>query len=186
MFFAMYPINYSTKRLTLRELATHDIDVLSVIQGDVKATEHLSFEPQTRDQVMENLGRSMAAARADPRAEYDLAVTLPMGGDLIGIARLATDPHQQQAATIGFVLHPDHWGRGLGTETVRALMGVGFEVLGLHRLWAARGPLNMASHRTMVKAGMVQEGMIREHLFVYGAWRDSITYSILEQEWRAG
>lgn len=30
---------------------------------------------------------------------------------------------------------------------------------------------------------MTEDGRIRDHVFVRGAWRDSITYSILEHEW---
>ncbi|MEV7782834.1 GNAT family protein [Kitasatospora sp. NPDC088351] len=30
---------------------------------------------------------------------------------------------------------------------------------------------------------MTEDGRIRDHVFVHGAWRDSITYSILEHEW---
>ncbi len=100
---------------------------------------------------------------------------------LIGYARLATEP--QQAATIGFALHPAAWGKGLGTETVHLLCALGFDVLGLHRIWAARAPLNEASARTLLRAGMTEDGRIRDHVFVHGAWRDSITYSILEHEW---
>ncbi|WP_435651569.1 GNAT family N-acetyltransferase [Kitasatospora purpeofusca] len=40
-----------------------------------------------------------------------------------------------------------------------------------------------ASARTLLRAGMTKDGRIRDHVFVHGAWRDSITYSILEHEW---
>ncbi|WP_369808278.1 hypothetical protein [Kitasatospora sp. MY 5-36] len=30
---------------------------------------------------------------------------------------------------------------------------------------------------------MTEDGRIRDHVFVRGTWRDSITYSILEHEW---
>jgi hypothetical protein len=30
---------------------------------------------------------------------------------------------------------------------------------------------------------MTEDGRIRDHVLVNGAWRDSITYSILEHEW---
>lgn len=182
----MYPVGYSTERLALRELDARDVDAVHAIYGDAKATEHLSFEPRTREEVAAIVHGCLASAKAKPRVEYALAVTLGEGGDLIGFTRLAMDPHQQRAAIVGFALHVDHWGSGLGTETVRALMGLGFGVLELHRLWAARAPLNVASHHTLLKAGMVQEGMIREHVFVRGAWRDSVTYSVLEKEWRSG
>ena len=38
------------------------------------------------------------------------------------------------------------------------------------------------AERVMRKAGMVQEGRIRDHVHVRGAWQDSITYSILAGE----
>ncbi|GAA1125780.1 hypothetical protein GCM10009663_75410 [Kitasatospora arboriphila] len=63
------------------------------------------------------------------------------------------------------------------------LCGLGVNALGLHRIWAARSPLNEASARTLLRAGMTEDGRIRDHVFSHGAWRDSITYSILEHEW---
>ncbi|MFD7581618.1 GNAT family N-acetyltransferase [Kitasatospora sp. NPDC059817] len=120
-------------------------------------------------------------AKDGPRTEYGLAVTHLGEHRLIGYARLATEP--QQAATVGFALHPAEWGKGLGTATVHLLCALGFDVLGMHRIWAARSPLNEASARTLLRAGMTEDGRIRDHVFVHGAWRDSITYSILEHEW---
>ncbi|MEU6759192.1 GNAT family protein [Streptomyces sp. NPDC046685] len=141
--------------------------------------------PQLRapypDQVQAIVDRSIASAQDAPRTEYCLAVAARGEHRLIGYARLATEP--QQAATIGFALNPAEWGKGLGTETVHLLCGLGFKALGLHRIWAARSPLNEASARTLLRAGMTEDGRIRDHVFVHGAWRDSITYSILEHEW---
>jgi ribosomal-protein-alanine N-acetyltransferase len=94
------------------------------------------------------------------------------------------DPHQPAAATFGFGLRPDAWGVGYGVETVRLLLGLGFEDLGLHRIWGARSPLNEASAKTMTAAGMVEEGTIRGHIKKAGRWRDSVVHSILEDEWR--
>ncbi|GAA3654826.1 GNAT family protein [Streptomyces chitinivorans] len=179
----MEPITYSTSRVVLRELAVDDVEAVHAVYGDPKATEHLSFEPRSREQVEGIVRRSMASAAEEPRTEYALAVTVP-SGELIGFARLAMDPHQPQAATIGFALNPAYWGQGYGTGTVRALMGLAFDRLGLHRLWAARSPANKASHRTLVRAGMTEEGRIRGHVHVRGSWRDSITYSVLAEEWQ--
>lgn len=114
------------------------------VYGSNASTEHLSFEPRTREQVAEIMSRSIDSATATPRAEYQLAVTERKTGELIGSGRLATDPHQQRGATMGFALHPDAWGVGYGLETVRLLLDLGFEDLGLHRIWGARSPLNEA------------------------------------------
>ncbi|MGW7354794.1 GNAT family N-acetyltransferase [Streptomyces sp. NPDC054784] len=181
----MYPLARSTSRLALRELHDGDVDAVHAIYGSDIATEHLSFEPRSRSQVADLVVRSESAARADPRTEYALAFVLPDGGRLVGFGRLATDPHQQRAATMGFALHPDHWGVGLGRQCVDLLLAVAFDDLGLHRVWGARSPLNPASARTMSAAGMVEEGVIREHVQKAGRWRDSVVHAILDHEWHA-
>jgi len=35
----------------------------------------------------------------------------------------------------------------------------------------------------MRKAGMIEEGTIRGHLFTRGAWRDSVVHSVLADEY---
>ncbi|MFB7272993.1 GNAT family N-acetyltransferase [Streptomyces sp. NPDC056244] len=181
----MYPVSRRSERLEVRELRVDDTDDVFAIYGDERATEHLSFDPRTRDEVARIVARSMASATADPREEYALGVVEQGAGRLVGFGRLALDPHQTRGATMGFALCPDAWGSGYGTETVRLLLAVGFADLGLHRVWGARSPVNEASARTMRAAGMVEEGRIREHITKGGQWRDSIVHAILDREWTA-
>ncbi|MET8981674.1 GNAT family protein [Streptomyces sp. NPDC004539] len=182
----MYPVARSSARLALRELGAQDVDPVLAVYGSPKATEHLSFTPRTRDQVEQIVARSITAATETPRTEYALAVVERATTELIGFGRLALDPHQQRTATMGFALRPDKWGRGYGMETVRLLLGTGFEDLDLHRVWGARSPLNEASAKTMAAVGMVEEGTIREHVLKAGKWRDSVVHAILDREWQAG
>ncbi|ADI08004.1 Acetyltransferase including N-acetylase of ribosomal protein-like protein [Streptomyces bingchenggensis BCW-1] len=179
----MHPVKRDDARLNLRELTIDDVDPVQAIYGSPEATEHLSFTPRSREEVGGIVARSIASATAKPREEYALAVVERDGGELVGFARLALDPHQQRAATIGFALRPDAWGVGYGRETVRLLLSLAFDDLDLHRVWAARAPLNTASEKTLLAAGMTEEGRIRGHVYVRGAWRDSIVYGILREEW---
>lgn len=180
----MYPVTRSGPRIGLRELTMEDVDEVLAVYGSPEATEHLSFEPRTRDQVAQIVARSIASAAEEPRTEYALAVIERDTGRLVGFGRIAMDPHQQRAATFGFALRPDAWGVGYGLETVRLLLGLGFDDLGLHRVWGARSPLNEASAKTMTAAGMVEEGTIREHILKAGKWRDSVVHAMLDREWR--
>jgi ribosomal-protein-alanine N-acetyltransferase len=179
----MYPVIRDDARLSLRELTIADVDAVLAIYGSRQATEHLSFTPRSWDEVGSIVARSMASAKVSPREEYALAVVERDGGELIGFARLALDPHQQRAATIGFALRPETWGMGYGRETVCLLLALAFADLDLHRVWAARAPLNVASKKTLLAAGMTEEGRIRGHVHVRGAWRDSIVYGVLREEW---
>ncbi|MFD3664449.1 GNAT family N-acetyltransferase [Streptomyces sp. NPDC058659] len=172
-------------RLFLRELEDGDVPAVHGIYGSEAATEHLSFTPRSLGEVRAIVERSIASARVAPREEYALGVVERDTGALVGFGRLAIDPHQQRAATVGFALRPESWGVGYGRETVGLLLALAFEGLDLHRVWAARAPLNTASARTLLAAGFVEEGRIRGHVHVRGAWRDSITYGILREEWEA-
>ncbi|MFC9426701.1 GNAT family N-acetyltransferase [Streptomyces sp. NPDC056987] len=182
----MYPVACHDSRLALRELTIEDTDSVTAIYSSVEVTRHLSFTPRSRDEVDGMVARSMASATVSPRDEYVLALAERTGGELIGVVRLALDPHQQRAATIGGALRTDVWGRGYGREAVRLLLALAFDDLDLHRVWAARSPLNRAAAKTLLAAGMTEEGRIRGHVHVRGAWRDSITYGILREEWPAG
>ncbi|WP_405797938.1 GNAT family N-acetyltransferase [Streptomyces sp. NBC_01506] len=180
----MHPIKRSSQRLGLRELRKDDAGALFDIYGSAEATEHMSFLPRTVEDVENVLAGCMASALKAVRAEYAVAVIERDSGSMIGFGRLAMDPHQPRAATFGFALRPASWGVGYGVETVHLLLGLAFEELDLHRVWGARSPLNEASARVMSTAGMVEEGVIREHVQKAGVWRDSVVHSILEREWK--
>ncbi|MFC9976611.1 GNAT family N-acetyltransferase [Spirillospora sp. NPDC127200] len=180
----MYPVLIEGQRVTLREFASDDVDGVLAVYGDPTVTEHLSFEPRSRQQVTATLEAVMAAARVEPRTEYSLAAAGPDGA-VVGFARLAVDAQHpgQSSAQLGFAMRADRWGQGLGTEMVELLLRLGFAELGLYRLWGARSPDNAASARLMTKLGMVEEGRIRGHIRVADGWRDSVVHSILADEW---
>lgn len=46
-----------------------------------------------------------------------------------------------------------------------------------------RAPENIGSQKVLEKASLLFEGHMREALWVKGKWRDSLLYSILENEW---
>lgn len=177
----MNPVSIVGPQLSLRELREGDADALLAVYGSEQATEHLSFEPRTREQVEAIVTDTIRHASAESRTVYGLAITVTGQPELVGYARLAVEPHR--AGQIGFALNPECWGRGNGAETVRLLLLLGFRDLGLHRIWGARSPKNLASAAVMLKNGMIEEGRIRDHVFTHGAWRDSVTHSILESEW---
>lgn len=183
----MYPVDRSGTRLALRELSTEDVNAVPAVYGSPEATEHLSFEPRGREEVGRIVACSIAAAAETPRGEYALAVVERESAELVGFGRPALDPHQQGGATLGFALRPRSWGAGYGVEMVRLLLGFGFgfDDLRPHRIWGARSPRNEASARTMAAVGMVEEGVIREHVLKGGVWRDSVVHAILDREGHA-
>ena len=117
-----------------------------------------------------------------PRTEFYLAVTPAQGPDrCVGFVRLAFDG--VRAGKLGYAVAFNQWGRGYATDASHMIIDYGFRELGLHRISAAIGPDNHASIAIVKRLGMVREGTIRHHVFTNGAWRDSVLFSVLADEW---
>jgi ribosomal-protein-alanine N-acetyltransferase len=104
-------------------------------------------------------------------------------GVVVGLGELNVRSVANQQAEIGYSLHPDWWGRGVGTQLARQLIRFGFERLDLHRIYATCDPRNLASARVLAKAGMTYEGRLRHTAHIRDGWRDSEMFSILRDEW---
>jgi RimJ/RimL family protein N-acetyltransferase len=178
------------ERLALRELTLEDAHNLWTLYNDPVVTNNLSFDSRTHDEIHTLIGRAMAAHTQD-RVEYLLAAEF-LDESFIGVARLALDVEPvdmdlpvgpSNSAQLGGAIRPNHWRQGYAFEVAELLMDLGFNDLGLHRLWGARGPNNVASRHLMVKLGMIEESRLRDHVFTNGAWRDSIVHVILRPDY---
>ncbi len=89
--------------------------------------------------------------RAADGAEFHFAVCLK-GGRAIGMAALYGFDGQG-SATIGYWIGVGHRGMGYGTEAVRLLCSIGFERMGLARVYATSGSSNGASLRLLESLG---------------------------------
>ncbi|NIJ14516.1 RimJ/RimL family protein N-acetyltransferase [Saccharomonospora amisosensis] len=169
------------QRVRLREFTDDDIDGVCSLVGDDRVTWYLSFNSRDRDQARDMLTGILERAQQQPRTEYYLAVT-PLDDDqLVGFARLAFAG--VQAAKLGYAIAHDHQRRGYATDAVRTMLDFAFGPLGRHRVSAAIGPENAASLAVVERVGFTREGVLRDHVFTNGAWRDSVLFSILADEW---
>lgn len=182
-FGALYPVSLRGKRVVLREFTVDDVDQVLALVGDDRVTAWLSFDSRSRAEADAMVAGTVQRARAEPRSEYYLAVALPADDELVGFARLGLDG--VNAAKLGYAVHADKWGQGYATEAVRAMLDFGFGQLGLQRISAAIGPDNAASIAVVQRLGLQYEGCIRHHVHTNGAWRDSLLYSVLVEEWGA-
>ncbi|RZS41038.1 RimJ/RimL family protein N-acetyltransferase [Herbihabitans rhizosphaerae] len=177
-----YPLELRGAVVRLREFRESDLDASMAIVGDERVTVWMAFDTLIRDEQRKRLAAAIERAKAEPRTEYYLAVTTLDDDTLIGVIRLAIGIHRN--AKIGYMIAADHWGHGYGTDAARTLITFGFRELGLHRITGAAGPDNAASIATLKRLGFTEEGLLREHVHTNGEWRDSVLYSVLEQEWK--
>ncbi|GHO43825.1 GNAT family N-acetyltransferase [Ktedonospora formicarum] len=83
---------------------------------------------------------------------------------------------------IGIGLHPDHQGKGYGTEAQRLLAAYLFATYPIMRVEAMTDITNLAEQKSLEKAGFTRECVLRKAQWRAGAHHDQVLYSKLRGE----
>ena len=184
MFRPAFPI--TTERLLLRPVAVDDAPAMARYQSQPDVCRFIPYEPRSAEQIAQRL-QDPANARSElERAgqRLFLAVLRRSDGVLVGDVMLAWTSEEQRAGEIGYVFDPDQHGNGYATEAARALLRLGFEGLGLHRIVGLLDARNAASAAVLRRAGMRQEAHLVQNEWFKGEWTDELIFAMLESEWR--
>jgi RimJ/RimL family protein N-acetyltransferase len=180
-----YPIE--TERLSLRPFRASDLEVLHRLQSLPEVVRYLLWDARSRSEVEAVLEQRTRQTRI--AAEGDklvLAVTMHNGGALIGDVNLQWLSTHHQQGEIGFVFLPEYHGHGYASEAAAAMLALGFNRLGLHRIIGRCDARNTASARLMVRLGLRREAHLRENEIFKGEWADECIFAMLASEWRTG
>ena len=88
-------------------------------------------------------------------------------------------------AEIGYWVRREYEGRGYVTRACRALIGIGFGELGLHRIVIRAGTDNARSRSVPERLGFTYEGIAREEGRGSGGFYDLAVYGCSDREWRS-
>lgn len=169
-----------TERLLLRPFVLDDAPAVQRLASAYEIAENTLLIPHPYPE-----GAAAAWISKQPTSpdNHTFAITLRDGGDVIGAIGLRAEPDHGRGE-IGYWIGLPYWNRGYVTEAARAVIGFGFESLGLHRIWAMHFTRNPASGRIMQKVGMKYEGRLREHEKKWDVFVDCEVYGILDSEWQ--
>lgn len=168
-----------TSRLLLREQKLSDAQVL--------------FQLRTNTEVMRYIDRPWPKNVKDSEVVIQtINEQFVKGMNLIWAINLKEIPDQMignlgywrtdlanHRAEIGYMLHPDHWRKGILSEALRAVIDFGFNTLGLHSICANINPGNDASRQLLLKHGFIKEAYFREDYYYDGKFLDSEIYGLL-------
>ncbi|MGF1399415.1 GNAT family N-acetyltransferase [Streptococcus infantarius] len=91
--------------------------------------------------------------------------------------------HADDVFEMGYLLHPDYWGQGIMPEAARAILEVGFNLVGLHKIEIECYSYNKASQRIAEKLGFTLESRIRDRKDAQGKRCDLLSDGLLKSEW---
>jgi RimJ/RimL family protein N-acetyltransferase len=178
-----YPIR--TARLDLRPFRPDDFDDVLALRSRPDVARYLLTGPLDRDGVRDLLKRAATETRLGEEGQrLALAAVRRDTGTVIGDLVLMWRSAEHRMGEIGYILHPDHQGQGFAAEAGEALLRLGFDGLGLHRVIGRCDARNRASARVLERLGMRREAHFVRNEIVKGEWTDELVYALLEDEWR--
>jgi RimJ/RimL family protein N-acetyltransferase len=154
----------TTDRLLLRQARMDDLADLHRVFADPRAMRYWDSLPHTEhDQTRRWLAAMVA---------FDLTSTddfvVEHQGRAIGKAGC------WRLGEIGFILHPDHWGKGFGREALAAVIPHVFAHLPIDRLDADVDPRNAAALRLLGHFGFREIGRAARTVRLGAEWCDSV------------
>jgi ribosomal-protein-alanine N-acetyltransferase len=167
------PVEIRTPRLILRTARPDDLEAMHAVLSDPRATLWWSTPPhETVDQTAEWLEGMIDKGPDNPD------FVIERDGRVIGKAGFYVLPD------VGYILHPDHWGHGLASEAVSAVIDHVFATRDLEAVTADVDPDNAASIRLLERLGFVNTGFAERTWHIGGEWKDSLYYGLSLADWR--
>jgi RimJ/RimL family protein N-acetyltransferase len=177
-----YPLR--TERLLLRPLTALDADALLAYRSQPDVCRYVPFEPMTREVIDERMATQWARTElTDEGQALTLGVEVAGTGELIGDVILFWHSREHGGGELGYVFHPDSGGHGYATEAANAMLRLGFDGLGLHRIVARIDERNESSARLARRLGMRQEARLVHNELFKGEWSTELDFAMLADEW---
>lgn len=104
--------------------------------------------------------------------------------EIIGSSSYYEIDFENKKTNIGYTwFHPSVWGTKINALSKLIMLEYAFETLNLNRVGFSVDSQNERSCRALKKLGIKQEGILRNHLVLPNRTRDSVIFSVIDNEW---
>jgi RimJ/RimL family protein N-acetyltransferase len=106
-------------------------------------------------------------------------------GKMIGVIGFRVIHPEDYSAELVIFLEKGVRQQGVARSALRIIIGYGFRILGLNRIYFYVDPRNEVVLNSMEKLApqAVHEGLLRQNEYIRGAFVDDHVYSILREDW---
>ncbi|HBX36358.1 MAG TPA: hypothetical protein DEG76_03260 [Pseudohongiella sp.] len=145
---------FRTERLSVRRWRDSDLADLLAVYGDAEAMRWVGdSKPITREECVYWI--DVTRRNYQQRGYGMFAVERLSQPGVIGFCGIV-HPGGQLEPEIKYAYLRSHWGCGFATEAVQGLIAYGVSAHDLDYIIATTAPANLASHRVLLKAGMLR------------------------------
>lgn len=160
--------------ITIRKLTSKDIEYFYSWASDPDVTKSLTWEAyKTKDEAERFL---RGVVEIHPSFNAICADGIPVGSLTLSFSKA-----NPKNAEIGYVLGKEHWGKRIASHAVKQALDLGFSNFDIEVIEGFVDPENIASQKVLINAGMICEGLLKNHVNFKGTLRDRLKYSIKKE-----
>lgn len=170
-----------TGQLILRKIEAEDAKDLFEFLSDASVNQYMTHNPfENIVQVQRLINGMQQCFEAKQKILWGIAKK--DAKKIIGYCGYHAFDESNLTGEVSFCLAKDHWGQGIMTDAVRAIIPFGFHKIELNRIEAKSMPGNTAAFKVLEKAGFQKDGLIRQGLLKNQTFHDLYLYSILKSD----
>ena len=177
--FSPFP-KLESERLQFRKLTPEDAPEILLLRGN---SETMKYIP--RPLIIDIEGAlahiKMINDKIDENIDINWAVTEKGNNKCIGIMGFYRTQPEHFRTELGYMITPEHWGKGYVTEAVTVLLDFAFNSLQFHSIEAVIDSRHTASERVLQKVGFIKEAHFKENFYYNNEFTDTVIYSLLKR-----
>jgi len=178
------PVTLTGHTVRLEPLSLAYVPALAIAGRDESLWRYMPYPNMCDQGAMHNWVSDLLERQARG-TDLPFVVTHLASGQSIGATRYMDIQRENRNLEIGGTWYaPEHQHTAANTEAKYLLLSHAFEVLGCIRVQFKTDLRNERSQRAIERLGAAREGILRHHMLMPDGYRrNSVYYSILEEEW---
>jgi RimJ/RimL family protein N-acetyltransferase len=178
-------ITLEGQHVRLEPLKAHHVEPLLKAASDPRIWQFTSNVISTAADMQKYVETALDWQNAGTAVPF---VTMERGSHrVVGSTRFANIDRDHRRAEIGWTwLNPDYWRTAINTEAKYLMLRHAFEQWQCIRVELKTAAKNARSRAAILRIGAKEEGTLRHHMIQPdGSYRDSVYFSVLDEEWPA-
>jgi [ribosomal protein S5]-alanine N-acetyltransferase len=179
--FSFLPFqNLESDRLLLRQITAADVNEMYAMRSNAEVMKYIPRPLATsHEEALEHI--KLLQTNLEKNDSINWAITIKGTPKLIGLIGHFRIRWENFRSEIGYMLLPEHHGKGIITEAIALGIQYGFNEMNMHSLEGIIAPENIASARVLEKNGFVKEAHLIENEFYDGKFLDTVIYSLVKK-----
>jgi ribosomal-protein-alanine N-acetyltransferase len=162
----------------LRNVTQEDVNEIFFLRSDKRVLQFLGREPAGSVEEASLFIKKINELENNNEG-INWGIKLKNEENLIGTICYWNITKQHYRAEMGYVLHPDHQGKGIMQEAMSEVLQYGSTVMKLHSVEARVDPENAASVKLLERSNFIREGLFKEDYFYNGRFLNTAVYSFI-------